>query len=206
MEYQEWLPLYKKILDDFDYSEEADREAAQLLSELRPSDPLSFLKEMEGRTVEIQGPYAQEKKSNYVISAGSAVSRTVEIGITPDLNVTDLDGDTRLQLDLNLDGVPTMIHAHGDNKTLLEQWAERFQGEVVSTAQCEPPGGLHNFGGFTDGDRAVFLADHFGAEKILLNGWDFERPAGKDGGSIKEKKLRWARRLIDIVRTPVEMV
>ena len=32
---------------------------------------------------------------------------------------------------------------------------------------------MENFGGFTDGDRCVFLAEYFKAKKIVLIGMDF---------------------------------
>ena len=40
-------------------------------------------------------------------------------------------------------------------------------------------GKVHNFGGFTDGDRCVFLANHFKAKKIILLGMDFGTRIGK---------------------------
>jgi hypothetical protein len=63
---------------------------------------------------------------------------------------------------------------------------------------------LVNFGGFTDGDRAVFLADHFKAKNIYLVGFDFE---GKDSAfkkldKVKLKKLDWAHVLIAMLDSP----
>ncbi|HWQ19331.1 MAG TPA: hypothetical protein VN455_06085, partial [Methanotrichaceae archaeon] len=64
----------------------------------------------------------------------------------------------------------------------------------LGTCQCRPPEGLFNFGGFTDGDRCVFLARHFGAGSIRLIGFDFSDPGVTPR---KSKKLGWARRLIE---------
>ena len=43
----------------------------------------------------------------------------------------------------------------------------------MATTQSAPFGEVHNFGGFTDGDRCVFLADHFAATRIILCGFNF---------------------------------
>lgn len=204
MDFNRWEPIYQRILDDFGYSRAMDKEAAELLVKLRGSDGLRPLKKLEGKVVEIQGPYIETPEQEIQITAGSAVSAALDVEADPTLLVTDLDGDTRLQLELNLAGTPVVMHAHGDNIDLLDRWAPEFEGHVISTCQCEAFPGIHNFGGFTDGDRAVYLADHFGAEKIVLNGWDFERPISCRGDEeTKEKKLRWARRLIEWVDTPV---
>ncbi len=57
---------------------------------------------------------------------------------------------------------------------------------------------LLNVGGFTDGDRAVFLAEHSGARRILLWGFDFGSVDEPDPGARARKlaKLAWAGRLI----------
>ena len=56
----------------------------------------------------------------------------------------------------------------------------------------DPSGGCA-ISGFTDGDRAVFLADHFGAARIRLVGFDFETPNAKDRDlRLKQRKLDWA--------------
>ena len=62
---------------------------------------------------------------------------------------------------------------------------------------------VHNFGGFTDGDRAVFLAVQLGAKKLILAGMDFGKVVSKysrpeidsevgPAGPIKELKLEYA--------------
>jgi len=67
--------------------------------------------------------------------------------------------------------------------------------KVIGTTQSRPTNGLYNFGGFTDGDRAVFLAKHLDALKIILIGFDFE---DESVTLRKHKKLIWAKRLIDL--------
>ncbi len=202
MEWKRWQPVYHEIIDFFGYSEEKDLESAILLGRLRGSDDLEILHGLEGKTVEIQGPLMEEPYCDIQIVAGSAASRCEDRGAEPYLLVTDLDGNTDLQLDMNIEGTPTVIHAHGDNMHLIERWATRFTGHVISTCQCEPVDRVYNFGGFTDGDRAVFIADHFGAREILLNGWDLDHPVGKNKEE-KKLKLRWAKKLLRMVDTPI---
>lgn len=204
LEFEDWEPLYEEIISDFGYSKESDKRSAEILVNRRGTDSLSPLKDMEGRKVEIGGPRYSETDIQFKVAAGAALNHMVDKGIEPDLVVTDLDGDTELQLRMNRKGIPVVMHAHGDNMGLIKRWSERFDGTVISTCQCEPPKeGIYNFGGFTDGDRAVFLADHFDAKSVTLNGWDFEEPY-EENDEIKLEKLRWAERLLDLLDLPIE--
>ena len=42
-----------------------------------------------------------------------------------------------------------------------------------------PTNNVYNFGGFTDGDRSVFLAEELGASQIILVGMDLGNKIGK---------------------------
>jgi hypothetical protein len=85
-------------------------------------------------------------------------------------------------------------HAHGDNVPAVREWVPRFSLDaVIPTTQAAPAPPVENFGGFTDGDRAAFLADHLGAASLRFVGWEFDDPAV---GAMKAKKLRWAARLL----------
>lgn len=206
LKFADWEPLYDKIVSDFDYSKEEDRKSAEILAEVRGTDSLAPLRELKNKALEIGGPYFSKSDIGITVAAGSSVSQIVEEGVRPDLMVTDLDGDNGLQLDLNLKGVPVVIHAHGDNIKEIERWAKKFKGCVISTCQCDPPKkNIYNFGGFTDGDRACFIAEHFGVEKIVLNGWDFDQPFKTDN-SDKLKKLRWAEKLISSLDITIQRI
>jgi hypothetical protein len=63
----------------------------------------------------------------------------------------------------------------------------------VGTTQSVPFDRIYNFGGFTDGDRAALIAKKFGARKIRLYGFNFEKADNK----IKLKKLKWAKRILE---------
>ena len=70
---------------------------------------------------------------------------------------------------------------------------------MLADRDLPPQKKVKNYGGFTDGDRAVLLSEHFSASKIVLIGFDFDHPRDKDGTSydVKLRKLAWAKRLID---------
>lgn len=157
---------------------------------------------IEGEYVTIAGDAESLERqvkdlSGVVISADEATSVLLEKGIVPDAFTTDLDGKIEDLLRANSLGSVAIIHAHGGNIPALEKHVESFEGPVIGTTQAEPIEGIYNFGGFTDGDRAVYIADHFGAREIKLVGFDFEKPR-KKGKDVKAKarKLDWAYILI----------
>ncbi len=124
-------------------------------------------------------------------------------GLRPAVLVTDLDGDVADQVRANAQGTVAVVLGHGDNGPAVREWAPRFTGRTVATTQSAPSGRLYDFGGFTDGDRAVYLADHFGAKEIRLAGWDFEHPSAKDADPArKQRKLDWAYILLQNLGRP----
>jgi len=114
------------------------------------------------------------------------------MGFLPDVIVTDLDGILSDILAANEQGSAVVVHAHGDNIPALEKYVPRLT-RVLGTTQAEPIEGIYNFGGFSDGDRCVFLAKSFGAGNINLIGFDYDDP---DVTPVKKMKLVWARRLV----------
>lgn len=133
-----------------------------------------------------------------LISAGSATERVIDAGIMPQIVVTDLDGDVGRQIEASGSGALTLVLAHGDNRDAIARYIKEFEGPLILTTQSRPFGTVMNYGGFTDGDRAVCTARHFGAKKILLEGFDFENPRLRKGDEKERsvKKLRWARKII----------
>lgn len=95
-----------------------------------------------------------------------------------------------------------VVHAHGDN---MDKVADLVPGldRVVGTTQSVPLRNVHNFGGFSDGDRAVFLSVWFYAKKVKLLGFDYHDPSVNE---IKKKKLKWAERLIAQLRKNTDTV
>ena len=115
--------------------------------------------------------------------------------------VTDLDGDISVLKRVGKTNTVMVVHAHGDNLEKL-YLAKNFKN-CIGTTQTKPVGKVHNFGGFTDGDRCVFLANHFKAKKIILLGMDFGTRIGKYSKTrvisrtTKIKKLRRGKKLLE---------
>ncbi|NMB78706.1 MAG: DUF115 domain-containing protein, partial [Methanomicrobiales archaeon] len=131
-----------------------------------------------------------------VFAADAAAEVLDDHGIRPDAIFTDLDGATDRFIDMNREGTIIVIHAHGDNMPLLNHWVKRFPGKVVGTTQAAPLPRVYNFGGFTEGDRAVFAADDMGASAITLAGFDLD---DTNVDPMKRGKLHWARKLLALI-------
>jgi uncharacterized Rossmann fold enzyme len=201
MNYRTWNPVYERILTDFGYSRAADERARNALAALTgPADESRFDR-LGGATVAVAGagPSLGDEvdvaADADIVVAASAAARTLRAaGVDVDLMVTDLDKVPTTARDLTHDGVPVAVHAHGDNVSTVERWVPRLDGDhVVPTTQAEPRGPVVNYGGFTDGDRAAFLADAFGADSLRFPGWDFD---DETVSATKRRKLTWAERLL----------
>jgi len=201
MEFETWEPFYRQILNDFGFSQQRDEVVAAELDRLlggtrfMDSELRSLLRGKEV-TVAGNGPNAAAEihgSRGTLITADEATSVALEAGLRPAIVVTDLDGIVADQVKANAAGTVAVVHGHGDNGPAVQKWAPMFSGKTVGTTQSRPSGNLRNFGGFTDGDRAVFLADHFGASRIRLVGFDFENPSDKAQDiRTKQRKLDWA--------------
>ncbi|MDD1755737.1 MAG: DUF115 domain-containing protein [Methanomassiliicoccales archaeon] len=214
MQFDEWEPIYARILADFGFSRSEDERSATILLDLLSGKDLCderCISERIGEKVTVCGDaVALEDQltsfglSGTVISADGATKALMNAGIRPDIIVTDLDGDIGAQVEAVGLGALIVIHAHGDNVEALRNHVPRFKGRVMATTQSRPLVPLHNFGGFTDGDRAVLLARHFGAKRLRLLGFDFKEPREKEGRerAVKVRKLEWARALIFDLNPP----
>ena len=203
MELQRWEGIYEEILRDMGYDRSSDESSARLLKTLTQMSDLiddDDVYDLMRGTVAIIGPAEPDLSGldgKTVIAAGSA-TETVMKALVPDIVVTDLDGDIQSQIEASDRGAITFIHAHGDNSDLIMKYAKEFRGPIVLTTQATPDNVIRNYGGFTDGDRAVCIVRHFGASEIELRGFDFDVPTVKDGSDpeTKKRKLAWAKRII----------
>jgi len=199
MNFSEWEPHYLEILAYFGFDRQADEEAARLLASLLPYDNLlSLVSLTEGNNVTVCGnaPCLKDELETIdgiVFAADAAAEVLDNAGIRPDAIFTDLDGATDRFLAMNREGTIIVVHAHGDNIPLLKHWVPKFTGKIVGTTQAAPLPHVHNFGGFTDGDRAVFAAHELGAENVTLAGFDLD---DKNVDPLKRGKLFWARKLL----------
>ena len=202
MNFELWEPCYCRILAYFGFDRGADEEAARVLALLMTRDNLlSLVTLTDGNEVTVCGnaPCLERElgKCRGVVFAADAAAEVLEDnGIRPDAIFTDLDGATDRFLEMNREGTIIVVHAHGDNIPLLKYWVPRFTGPVVATTQASPLPHVHNFGGFTDGDRAVFAADELGASHITLAGFDLD---DQDVDPLKRGKLHIARKLLALI-------
>jgi uncharacterized Rossmann fold enzyme len=214
LRYEEWAPIYREIAREFGFSADADRDSARLLVSLIDSAkvcPSECLARTIGDAVTVCGNGPDLDSSlegaalqGTVIAADAATGHLMGRGVLPDVIVTDLDGEIGPQVEANSRGSVAVIHAHGDNMEAIRSHVPRFKGRVAPTTQVESFDSVVDYGGFTDGDRAVILARHFGATRICLVGFDFERPTGKGGRApdVKTRKRAWARHLIFDLNPP----
>jgi uncharacterized Rossmann fold enzyme len=135
-----------------------------------------------------------------------------KIGLIPQIIFTDLDGIT-LPTSMKDEFVKTsfIIHAHGDNMDKLDKFREFILNHnyIIGTTQVDTHLPVINHGGFTDGDRALFLLRNFLTEshQLYLIGFDFNHTVGKyskpdlrknyAAGTVKSKKLEIGARLIN---------
>lgn len=208
---QGWKEKYKEILKEFNYDPRLDKLATILLdSFIHKSYPVTKLKkQIHGKTVFVIGagpslsnalPFFKKFRSVTKIVADGAITPLMEKHIPINIVCTDLDGNETYLKKLGRTNTVFVVHAHGDN--ILKLSLAKSFVNCLGTTQASEYKKIHNYGGFTDGDRAVFLADYFGAKKIILFGMDFGNKIGKysftkkEHRSTKLKKLRTGKRLV----------
>jgi uncharacterized Rossmann fold enzyme len=202
MLYQEWRPAYEAILADFDYERAADERSRDLLAALlegkRPLGPedldVSGTVAVCGAAPSLADELDLAGRADAVVAASTAADVLREAGVAVDCMVTDLDKNPETARALTEAGTPVAVHAHGDNLAAVRERVPTFEAAaVLPTTQAEPRPPVVNPGGFTDGDRAAFLADACGADRFVFPGWEFDDPTVDDE---KARKLLWAERLL----------
>ena len=214
-----WFSWYKEILEEFSFDRQMDEKSAEMLRKLLEdrdslspedisikSDTIIF-----GAGPSLKRNIKELKKVGMdyftLICADGAVTALLEEKIIPDIVVTDLDGKMVDIIDSNRNGAIMVVHAHGDNMDNIQRYVPVLEN-VLGSTQSIPLENVYNFGGFTDGDRCVFLAVKLGAKNIFMAGMDFgkiitrySRPNIKEekgqADLIKEKKLRYAKKLVE---------
>ena len=218
MRWEDWKPFYLRIVREMGYSVEEDRKSAELLRALLLEGDEYVLREELEAVIERKayvfgaGPSLERALKEFdfsdgtLISADGATSALLDAGLLPDVIVTDLDGRISDIKIANDRGSFLVVHAHGDNMGKLLSYVP-FLSRILGTTQTEPLDIVYNFGGFTDGDRAVFLAEELGAREIVLVGFDFGEVVGKWSKphlrshspvwESKRKKFEFARMLLE---------
>ncbi len=210
IEFREW---YHKIVNDFNFDLQKDREARNLLSRILEKKTysynleevlLSFKNNFQKKNhicVYGCGP-SLEESVDYLISnlgknffntcvnlaADGAARLLNERTIPIDGIITDLDGITKRDFSK---AKFVIVHAHGDNILLLEHFKNTIINfkKIIGTTQAESTYNLLNPGGFTDGDRILaliisFLLPH---QELYLIGMDFNDIVGNYSKPNREK-------------------
>ena len=217
-ELADWLPWYNKIIETFGYDACGDQQATDLLSKLltgRAGQVAELRKLIANRPVLVfgAGPSLEEdlrqvmkegllQKTATIVADGATTAFVQISGTAPNVIVTDLDGIISDIVCAQKLGATVVIHAHGDNIDKLKKYVPEFSKAIGST-QTHPCSNVYNFLGFTDGDRAVFLAAGMGAKLIALAGMDFGGTIGKYSKKwvtsieVKRKKLQIGKELLE---------
>jgi uncharacterized Rossmann fold enzyme len=216
MKLDHWMDCYQLILEDFHFQKEEDELSAQILNNILDDIGALTPQDIDIKSKVLVFGAGPSLKPNLavlktmdlhdftLIAADGATTALLEESMVPDIIVTDLDGRIDDIIAANRQGALVVVHAHGHNQPQVKEYTLEFQN-VLGTTQSKPLSSVYNFGGFTDGDRCVFLALALGASVIVLSGMDFgkfvthySRPDQKDGlaDHVKQRKLEWAKKLV----------
>ncbi|RAP50068.1 MAG: 6-hydroxymethyl-7,8-dihydropterin pyrophosphokinase [Methanosphaera sp. rholeuAM74] len=221
VKYNDWNIWYEKILEDFAFRQSDDEESAQLLNNILTQKQYYNINEKDFPDKAIifgAGPSIKRHinifKNNYdpenylIIASDGANTALLEEDIIADIIVTDLDGNIEDLIKANHEKSILFLHAHGDNKKQIQTITPHLT-RIIPTTQSEPHGILENYGGFTDGDRALHIAVYkLKMKEIILAGMDFGKITTKysrpnqekdvqEADEFKKKKLSYAERLTD---------
>jgi uncharacterized Rossmann fold enzyme len=218
LKFIDWYPYYLGISSVLNLDIKKDILSSLILSSLISGKTLDliYFKKLINKKILIigAGPSIEDPSmqkfitdhSNFVIiSSDGSTELCLQLNIVPDFIVTDLDGDVNSLLAANKSGSELLIHAHGNNIDKVLKYVPKLE-YVFGTTQIFPLQNVFNFGGFTDGDRCVFLADEFHAAEIWLVGMDFDCPIGYfskkrriNNISLKRKKLFIGKHLVEVL-------
>ncbi len=216
---EEWFKIYNDISKRLRLSPIEDERSAELLSVLirnRALDPSEIKKIVYNKHVVVVGAGPSviedlesikriERKRIVFVTCDGATKAFLEVFETnPHIIVTDLDGTPKEQVLCSKMGSIVMVHAHGDNRTEIATYVPKIE-KIIGTTQTKPKEKVYNFGGFTDGDRAVFIMSHFKPISITLVGMDLTEEVGKYSKPIifdrtkKIQKLKIAKELLELL-------
>jgi len=218
----EWLNWYDRIAAELGIEPSKDLAAAELLASticgraITPTSLAERLARFKAVVVFGAGPSllrdvetSRELLSRSdigVVAADGACTPLIREGVLPSVVVTDLDGPEDDLRACSTNGSVMVVHAHGDNVEALRRVLPQISGQVMGTTQTAPVGCLQNFGGFTDGDRAVLMCEALGCKRIVLGGMDFGCEVGEYSKRLplaqpalerKLKKLEIGRRILE---------
>jgi uncharacterized Rossmann fold enzyme len=123
--------------------------------------------------------------------------------------ISDGDGGSGLTKAIQKE-IPLILHAHGDNilswtKVIDYILSSDIEIKIVLTHQLPKKiDGMYNFGGFTDGDRAVCFVHSIGVpkERIVMIGTRTDivgKWSGITDKELKLSKLKWMEKILQII-------
>jgi hypothetical protein len=191
-----------------------DGKATQILDKILKKEDIKHLRNaLHSKTVVVYGcGPSLENDVNKIWDAGlhkhlthvavdGAVKALLQYRILPKVNVTDLGGDLRWILKANEYGCNTIVHARDKNIDSMVKLLPHFKGRVYGSTHTKPTSKVHNFGGFTDGDRALSIVWHFKPRFTILCGMDFGHVIGVYSGKYdpvtKPRHMRVGKKLIE---------
>ena len=158
-----------------------------------------------GAAVEKQEIAELNLENTAVIAADGSVGAMIDYKFLTCI-ISDLDGGKHIDL-AAAKNQRFVLHAHGDNlsrwRQTVDNWS-RFKTppEIILSHQTnESMNGMYNFGGFTDGDRAVCFALWAGVKvkQIDLIGFSTQKVgawSGVTNQDRKMKKLSWMKKIL----------
>ncbi len=233
--FREFRNTFISIQNSFGFDPKKEILARNQLSQiLHDRDPTSLITEIthraSGRTICCFGAgpnlsdhlkaknsvWLTTREKFFLIAADGSANALWEKQLLPDFIISDLDGLSYEQMEVFLQrGVIIVVLAHGDNTQTLETFAPLFKKHtrIIGTTQAPAVFPILNPGGFTDGDRGLFLLHHLIplSQSFFLFGYEFGTTIGKYSKNqylddqpmteMKRKKLNICRDLIHQLRT-----
>ncbi|MEM1623092.1 MAG: 6-hydroxymethylpterin diphosphokinase MptE-like protein [Sulfolobales archaeon] len=211
-----WEGVYDRILTTLGFDRNRDYHSCRVLdlllstrTDIVAESRRHLVELLRGRSVVVIGDSADsgcpKPQGSVLVAADAAFEKCQEVGVIPDVVTTDLDGVSESSLKIR--DTLFVVHAHGDNVEYLERLFPNMRGLLLGTAQYKCSHRVEVPGGFTDGDRAVFLAYYYGARKVFIYGFNFGsvsrwvKPSGiRVNATIKLAKLSWSRILLLLLK------
>lgn len=154
------------------------------------------------------------ENKHLIIAIDGSTEVLVNHNIIPDIIFTDLDGITLNKAQKKeLEHTFFVIHAHGDNQNKIREFRNFIinHDDILGSTQVESRYPILNYGGFTDGDRALYFLNNFidSSYKVYLIGYEFGNIVGKHSkpeyidnikaSAIKLKKLDIGKELVESI-------
>lgn len=221
---QEW---YKKILQNFSFSQSEDEKARDFLYSMRKKfNPKTLIDEIIRNLSNKQpvffgaGPnlwrqlsqiskgLIKHRKNFYLVAADGSANALKLFNLWPDLIVSDLDGVLYEDMvSILKHGTIALIHGHGDNLKQITLFSSllMIHSRIICTTQTPPKYPIINPGGFTDGDRGLFFLHHLCDLKktFWLFGYEFKESVGpfsKPGVAVSQSMKDIKRKKIEILK------